>query len=199
MESKFNVLKNLLKERILVFDGAMGTLIQQHKLTEEDFRGDRFKNHPNDLKGNNEILNLTQPEIIQSIHRKYLEAGADIIETNSFNGTAISLADYGTENLVYEINFAAAKNATIAADEFTKKNPGKPRFVAGSLGPTNKTLSLSPNVNDPGYRAITFEEMSKAYYDQTKGLVEGGVDILLIETIYDTLNAKAAIYAVEEF
>jgi 5-methyltetrahydrofolate--homocysteine methyltransferase len=199
MESKFNILTQLLKKRILVFDGAMGTLIQQHKLTEEDFRGGRFKNHPKDLKGNNEILNLTQPQIIRDIHRAYLEAGADIIETNTFNGTAISLADYKTESLVYEINFSAAKNARTAADEFNKKNPDKPRFVAGSLGPTNKTLSLSPNVNDPGFRSITFNEMVKAYYDQSKGLVEGGVDILLIETIFDTLNAKAAIFAVEEY
>lgn len=199
MESKFSILKNLLRERILVFDGAMGTLIQQHKLTEEGFRGSRFKNHSRDLKGNNEILNLTQPEIIQYIHRAYLEAGADIIETNTFNGSAISQADYKTEELVHEINLAAAKNARMAADEFTKINPKKPRFVGGSLGPTNKTLSLSPNVNDPGFRAVTFEEMVKAYYDQTKGLVEGGADILIIETVYDTLNAKAAIYAVEEY
>jgi 5-methyltetrahydrofolate--homocysteine methyltransferase len=199
MESKFDILKNLLKERILVFDGAMGTLIQQHKLTEEAFRGDRFKNHSKDLKGNNEILNLTQPEIIQNIHKAYLEAGADIIETNTFNGTAISQADYKTEDLVYEINLAAAKNARRAADEFTEKNLVKPRFVAGSLGPTNRTLSLSPNVNDPGFRSVTFDEMSNAYYNQAKGLVDGGVDILLIETIYDTLNAKAAIFAVEEY
>ena len=198
MESKFDILKKLLQERILVFDGAMGTMIQQHKLTEVDFRGERFINHPKDLKGNNEILNLTQPEIIKEIHRAYLAAGADIIETNTFNGTAISLADYKTEELVYEINLAAAKNARIAADEFTKQNPIKPRFVAGSLGPTNKTLSLSPNVSDPGFRSITFDAMAKAYYDQAKGLVDGGVDILLIETIYDTLNAKAAIYGVEE-
>ncbi len=199
MESKINILRLLLNEKILVFDGAMGTLIQQHKLTEEDFRGERFKNHPKDLKGNNEILNLTQPEIIRNIHRAYLEAGADIIETNTFNGTAISLADYKTQDLVYEINFTAAKNARIAADEFNKRTPIKPRFVAGSLGPTNKTLSLSPNVNDPGFRSVTFDEMARAYYDQSKGLVEGGVDILLIETIFDTLNAKAAIYAVEEY
>jgi 5-methyltetrahydrofolate--homocysteine methyltransferase len=199
MESKFNILKKLLKERILVFDGAMGTLIQQHKLTEKDFRGERFKNHPKDLKGNNEILNLTQPEIIRNIHRAYLEAGADIIETNTFNGTVISLSDYSTEKLVYEINLAAAKNARVAADEFNMKNASRPRFVAGSMGPTNKTLSLSPNVNDPGFRLVTFDEMVRAYYDQAKGLVEGGVDILLIETIFDTLNAKAAIYAVEEY
>ena len=199
MESKYNILKKLLKERILVFDGAMGTMIQQYKLDEEDFRGERFKDHPEDLKGNNEILNLTRPKIIQSIHRAYLEAEADIIETNSFNGTAISLADYKTEDLAYEINYAAAKNARMAADEFSRNNLVKPRFVAGSLGPTNKTLSLSPNVNDPGFRAVTFDEMVKAYYDQTRGLVDGGVDILLVETIFDTLNSKAAIYAIEEY
>ena len=199
MDSKFNILKKLLKERILVFDGAMGTLIQQHKLTEEDFRGERFKTHPKDLKGNNEILNLTQPEVIQNIHREYLDAGADIIETNTFNGSAISQADYKTEDLVYEINVVAARNARIAADEYTKKNPSKPRFVSGSLGPTNKTLSLSPKVNDPGYRSVTFNEMAAAYYNQVKGLIDGGIDIIQIETIYDTLNAKAAIYAVEEY
>ncbi len=198
-ESKFNILKQLLRERILVFDGAMGTLIQQHKLTEKDFRGERFSIHPKDLKGNNEILNLTRPDIIIDIHREYLEAGADIIETNTFNGTEISQSDYGTENLVYEINFAAAQNARIAADEFIKRNPAKPRFVAGSLGPTNKTLSLSPKVNDPGFRSITFDQMVKAYFNQAKALIEGGVDILLIETIFDTLNSKAAIYAVEEY
>jgi 5-methyltetrahydrofolate--homocysteine methyltransferase len=199
MDSKFNLLKALLKERILVFDGAMGTLIQQHKLSDEGFRGERFKNHPQDLKGNNEILNLTQPEIIRDIHRAYLEAGADIIETNTFNGTSISQSDYGTEEFVYEINFAAAKNARTAADEYTKNNPAKPRFVAGSLGPTNKTLSLSPRVNEPGYRSVTFDEMADAYYEQAKGLVEGGADILLIETIFDTLNSKAAIYGIEKF
>jgi 5-methyltetrahydrofolate--homocysteine methyltransferase len=199
MDSKFNILKKLLKERILVFDGAMGTLIQQHKLTEEDFRGERFKTHPKDLKGNNEILNLTQSEVIQNIHREYLDAGADIIETNTFNGSAISQTDYKTEDLVYEINVAAARNARMAADEYIKKNPAKPRFVSGSLGPTNKTLSLSPKVNDPGYRSVTFNEMAAAYYNQVKGLIDGGVDIIQIETIYDTLNAKAAIYAVEEY
>ena len=198
-ESKINILKQLLRERILVFDGAMGTLIQQHKLTEKDFRGERFLRHPKDLKGNNEILNLTRPDIITDIHREYLQAGADIIETNTFNGTEISQSDYGTENLVYEINFAAAKNARTAADEFIKRDPAKPRFVAGSLGPTNKTLSLSPKVNDPGFRSVTFGEMVKAYYNQAKALIEGGVDILLIETIFDTLNSKAAIYAVEEY
>ena len=198
MKSKLDILKELLKERILVFDGAMGTLIQRHKLTENDFRGKRFKDHSRDLKGNNEILNLTQSEIIKDIHRAYLEAGADIITTNTFNGTAISLADYGTQDFVYEINFTAAQNARIAADEYNLKDKLKPRFVAGSMGPTNKTLSMSPDVNDPGFRSVTFDEMVKAYYDQAKGLLEGGADILLVETIFDTLNAKAAIYAIED-
>jgi 5-methyltetrahydrofolate--homocysteine methyltransferase len=192
-------LKKLLAEKILVIDGAMGTMIQRHKLTEEDFRGERFKNHPHDLKGNNDILCITQPEIIKGIHRAYFEAGADIVETNTFNGTPISQADYHTENLTYEINFEAAKIAKEVAEEFSSKDKSKPRFVAGALGPTNKTLSLSPNVNDPGYRAVTFDEMINAYYEQTRGLVDGSVDIILIETIFDTLNAKAAIIAVQKY
>lgn len=191
--------KNILSKRILVLDGAMGTMIQRYKFTEEDFRGERFKDHASDLKGNNDLLVLTQPNAIKDIHRKYLEAGSDIIETNTFNGTSISQADYHTENIVYELNFEAARLAKEAADEFTKLTPEKPRFVAGALGPTNKTLSLSPDVNDPGFRAITFDEVKKSYYEQTKGLVDGGADIILIETIFDTLNAKAAIYAVEEY
>lgn len=192
-------LEKLLSERILVLDGAMGTMIQRHKLTEEQYRGERFKDHPYDLKGNNDILCLTKPEIIKDIHRAYFEAGADIVETNTFNGTPISQADYHTQHLVYEINFEAAKIAKEVAEEFSRKNPDKPRFVAGALGPTNKTLSISPNVNDPGYRAVTFDEMVDAYYQQTKGLVDGGVDILLIETIFDTLNAKAAIIAIQNY
>ena len=199
MKSKFEILKKLLTEKILVIDGAMGTMIQRHKLTEEDFRGERFKDHDHDLKGNNDLLSITQPEIIKDIHRAYFEADADIVETNTFNGTSISQADYHTEHLAYEINFEAAKIAKEVAEEFNKKNPDKPRFVAGALGPTNKTLSLSPNVNDPGYRAITFDEMANAYYEQTRGLVDGGVDIILIETIFDTLNAKAAIVAVQKY
>ncbi|MEP0860619.1 MAG: methionine synthase [Ignavibacterium sp.] len=193
------IFKKLLTERILVLDGAMGTMIQRHKLTEEKYRGERFKDHPFDLKGNNDILCLTQPEIIKGIHRAYFEAGANIVETNTFNGTPISQADYHTEHLVYEINFEAARIAKEVAEEFNKTNPSKPRFVAGALGPTNKTLSISPNVNDPGYRAVTFDEMVDAYYQQTKGLVDGGVDILLIETIFDTLNAKAAIIAIQNY
>jgi len=194
-----NTLKKILSERILVLDGAMGTMIQRHKLTEEQYRGERFKDHSFDLKGNNDILCITQPEIIKGIHRAYFEAGADIVETNTFNGTPISQADYHTQHLVYEINFEAAKIAKEVAAEFNRKTPDKPRFVAGALGPTNKTLSISPNVNDPGYRAVTFDEMVDAYYQQTKGLVDGGVDILLIETIFDTLNAKAAIIAIQKY
>ena len=199
MKSTLDILTETLKKRILVLDGAMGTMIQNHKLDERDFRGEKFKDHPVDLKGNNDLLSITQPEIIRNIHKAYLDAGADIIETNTFSGTSIAQSDYKTEGFAYEINYQSAKIAKEAAEEFTKKNPAKPRFVAGALGPTNKTLSLSPNVNDPGYRAITFEEMSKAYYEQAKGLIEGGADILLIETIFDTLNAKSAIYAVEEY
>ncbi len=198
MEPTTDTLKKILAERILVIDGAMGTMIQRHKLSEKDFRGERFKEHPYDLKGNNDILSITQPKIIKAIHRAYFEAGADIIETNTFNGTPISQADYHTEHLSYEINFESAKIAKEVADEF-KNDRSKPRFVAGALGPTNKTLSLSPNVNDPGYRAVTFDEMVNAYYEQTRGLVDGGVDIILIETIFDTLNAKASIIAVQKY
>ena len=199
MTSTTDIIRKLLKEQILVLDGAMGTMIQRHKLSEMDFRGERFKDHPYELKGNNDLLSITQPEIIKAIHRAYFEAGADIVETNTFNGTPISQADYHTEHLAYEINFESAKIAKEVAAEFKKKNPDKPRFVAGALGPTNKTLSLSPNVNDPGYRAVTFDEMVNAYYEQTRGLVDGGVDIILIETIFDTLNAKASIIAVQKY
>ncbi len=199
MNSKLETLTKLLKERILVLDGAMGTLIQRHNLSEEDFRGERLKDHSNDLKGNNDILSLTQPEIIKDIHRAYFEAGADIIETNTFNSTAISQADYKTEHLAYEINLTSAKIAMEVANEFNLKNKSKRHIVAGALGPTNKMLSLSPNVNDPGYRAVTFDQMMNAYYDTARGLVDGGVDVLLIETIYDSLNAKAAIYACEKY
>jgi 5-methyltetrahydrofolate--homocysteine methyltransferase len=191
--------KKILEEKILVIDGAMGTMIQRHNLTEKDFRGERFKNFPHDLKGNNDLLSITQPEIIKGIHRAYFDAGADIIETNTFNANGFSQADYHTEEFVYEINFEAAKIAIEVANEFNKKFPSKNHFVAGALGPTNKSLSLSPNVNDPGYRAVTFDEMVNAYYEQTRGLVDGGVDIILIETIFDTLNAKAAIIAVQKY
>jgi 5-methyltetrahydrofolate--homocysteine methyltransferase len=198
MKNRFEQLEKILKERILVLDGAMGTMIQRRGLSEEDFRGERFKDHPVDLKGNNDLLSITQPEIIKEIHREYFDAGADIVETNTFNGTAISQADYNTEEFVYEMNFAAAKIAKEVSDEFNKNNPEKPRFVAGALGPTNRTLTLSPDVNDPSYRAVTFDQMMEAYYESVKGLADGGVDILLIETIFDTLNAKAAIYAVDK-
>ncbi len=167
-----------LKERILIIDGAMGTMIQRHKLAEKDFRGERFKDWPVDVKGNSDLLCLTQPEIIESIHRQYLEAGADIIETNTFSSTAIAQADYGMQSLVYELNLAAAELAKKAAAEFTAKDPSKPRFVAGAIGPLNKTLSLSPDVNDPGFRAVNFDEVVAAYSEQVRGLVDGGVDLL---------------------
>ncbi len=192
-------IQELLQQRILVIDGAMGTMIQQYKLTEEDYRGERFKNWHQDVKGNNDLLSITQPKIIESIHKEYLEAGADIIETNTFNSTSISQADYGMQSLAYELNLAAAKCARKAADEFNQKDVSKPRFVAGALGPLNKTLSLSPDVNNPGFRSVTFDEVVDAYYEQVKGLVEGGVDLLLIETIFDTLNAKAAIFAIKKY
>ncbi|GAB4127613.1 MAG: methionine synthase [Ignavibacteriales bacterium] len=192
------VLKKILKERILILDGAMGTMIQRHRLQEADYRGERFRNHSKDLKGNNDLLSLTQPQIIKAIHEAYLEAGSDIIETNTFNGTSISQADYELQSLVYELNYSSAKLAKEAAQKYSSLTPEKPRFVAGALGPTNKTLSLSPEVNDPGFRAVTFDEMSAAYYEQATGLLDGGVDVFLIETIFDTLNAKAAIFAIDK-
>jgi len=192
-------IQDCLKERILIIDGAMGTMIQRHKLEEKDYRGDRFADWPSDLKGNNDLLCLTQPDIIEGIHREYLEAGADIIETNTFNAQVISMADYHMEALAFEINVAAARVARKAADDYTARNPDKPRFVAGAIGPMNKTLSLSPDVNNPGFRAVSFDEVAAAYYEQVKGLVEGGVDLLLIETIFDTLNAKAAIFAIKKY
>jgi len=192
-------IKEILKERILIIDGAMGTMIQRHRLEEADYRGDRFKDWHKDVKGNNDLLSIKQPEIIIGIHKQYLEAGADIIETNTFSSTTIAQADYDMQAFAYELNVASAKCARIAADEYTKKNPSKPRFVAGAIGPLNKTLSLSPDVNNPGFRAVTFDEVADAYTEQIKGLVEGGVDILLVETIFDTLNAKAAIYAIKNF
>src|SRR4051812_40613189 len=188
-------IQECLKERILIIDGAMGTMIQRHKLEENDYRGERFKDWHKDLKGNNDLLSITQPQIIEGIHKEYLAAGADIIETNTFSSTFIAQADYDMQELAYELNLASGKVARKAADEFTAKDPSKPRFVAGAIGPLNKTLSLSPDVNNPGFRAVTFDEVANAYYEQIKGLVEGGVDLLLIETIFDTLNAKAAIYA----
>lgn len=187
-----------LGERILILDGAMGTMIQRYNFTEEDYRGERFKDWESPLKGNNDLLSLTQPEAIEEIHRKYLLAGADIIETNTFSGTTIAMADYHMEDLVYELNYESAKIAKKVCDEFTAQNPNKPRFVAGSIGPTNRTASLSPDVNDPGYRAITFDELRIAYKQQAEALLDGGSDILLVETIFDTLNAKAALFAIDE-
>ena len=191
-------IKQELQKRILVLDGAMGTMLQQYNFSEEDFRGERFKYYPSSLKGNNDLLSLTQPKAIAEIHTKYFEAGADIIETNTFSGTTIAMADYNMEDLVYELNYESAKIAKQVADNFTKKNPEKPRFVAGSIGPTNKTASLSPDVDRPEYRAITFNELRIAYKQQVEALIDGGVDLLLVETIFDTLNAKAALFAIEE-
>lgn len=191
-------IKQEIQKRILVLDGAMGTMLQQYNFTEEDFRGERFKDYPSPLKGNNDLLSLTQPKAIADVHAKYFEAGADIVETNTFSGTTIAMADYDMEDLVYELNFESAKIAKEVADKFTKENPEKPRFVAGSIGPTNKTASLSPDVNRPEYRAITFNELRVAYKQQVEALIDGGVDILLVETIFDTLNAKAALFAIEE-
>ncbi len=191
-------IEKILEERILVLDGAMGTMLQQYQFTEEDYRGERFKDFPVSLKGNNDLLTLTQPEAIKTIHRKYLEAGADIIETNTFSGTTVAMADYQMEHLVYELNFESARLAKEVAMEFTVKNPKKPRFVAGSIGPTNKTASMSPKVNDPGFRAITFEDLKIAYKQQAEALLDGGADLLLVETVFDTLNAKAALFAIEE-
>ncbi len=193
-----NTLKKCLSERILVLDGAMGTMLQAYAFTEEDFRGDRFANHPVPLVGNNDLLSITQPEAIYEVHAKYLEAGADIIETNTFSGTTIAMADYALEDYVTELNVVSAQLARKAADAYTAKNPSKPRFVAGSIGPTNKTASMSPDVNDPGYRAITFNELKDAYKQQASALIDGGVDILLVETVFDTLNAKAALFAIDE-
>lgn len=189
---------NALQERILVLDGAMGTMLQAYKFTEEDFRGERFKDYPTPLQGNNDLLSITQPAAIKTIHGKYFEAGADIIETNTFSGTTIAMADYQMEDLVYELNYQSAKIAKEVAVKFTAKEPHKPRFVAGSIGPTNKTASMSPDVNDPGYRAVTFNELRISYKQQIVALVAGGVDLLLVETVFDTLNAKAALFAIEE-
>ncbi|SNR62488.1 5-methyltetrahydrofolate--homocysteine methyltransferase [Lutibacter agarilyticus] len=191
-------IRNILKNKILVLDGAMGTMIQQYKFTEEDYRGEKFKDFNVSVKGNNDMLSITQPEAIKTIHGKYLEAGADIIETNTFSSTTIAMADYEMEDFVYELNFESAKIAKEVADEYTAKNPNKPRFVAGSIGPTNRTASMSPDVNDPGFRAVSFEDLRVAYKQQAEALIDGGVDVLLVETVFDTLNAKAALFAIEE-
>lgn len=191
-------LKKALKERILILDGAMGTMLQAYKFTEADFRGARFADFHIPLKGNNDLLSITQPDAIAEVHRKYFAAGADIVETNTFSGTTIAMADYELEDVVYELNYASAKIAKKVAQSFTEQEPHKPRFVAGSIGPTNKTASMSPDVNDPGFRAVSFDELRIAYKQQAEALLDGGVDILLVETVFDTLNAKAALYAIEE-
>ena len=192
-----------LEKRILIIDGAMGTMIQRYKLSEADYRGERFKDWHSDVKGNNDLLNITQPQIITAIHKEYLNAGADIIETNTFSSTVIAMADYDMQSLAYELNVAAAKCAKKAIEEYEAENQQSAiknqKFVAGAIGPLNKTLSLSPDVNNPGFRAVTFDEVVAAYYEQVKGLVDGGVDLLLIETIFDTLNAKGAIFAIKKY
>ena len=192
------ILYKIAKEKILILDGAMGTMIQQYSLDENDFRKGWFEDHQYPLKGNNDLLSLTRPEIIKKIHAQYYDAGADIVETNTFSGTSIAQSDYQLQDYAYDINFHSAKLAREVADDFTEKEPNKPRFVAGSIGPTNRTASISPDVNDPGFRNVSFEELNVAYKEQVKGLIDGGSDILLIETVFDTLNAKAALFAVQE-
>jgi 5-methyltetrahydrofolate--homocysteine methyltransferase len=192
------LLRDALAKRILVLDGAMGTMIQRYKLEEEDFRKGWFENHNKPLKGNNDLLSLTRPDIIKEIHAAYFEAGADIAETNTFSGTTIAQADYGLEHIVYDLNYHSAKIAREVADEFTAREPHKPRFVAGSIGPTNRTASLSPDVNDPGFRAVSYDDLVEAYSEQTRALIDGGCDILLVETVFDTLNAKAALFAIDQ-
>ena len=196
MQNRYTILKQQLEHRVLLLDGAMGSLIQQYNLSEEDFTGDKFVGVTLQMKGSNDILNITKPQVIKEIHSRYLEAGCDIIETNTFNGTSISQADYNTQEFVYEMNFQGAKNAREMADKFSTED--KPRFVAGSMGPTNKTASMSPDVNNPGYRAVTFDDMVEAYTEQVRGLLDGGVDIFLVETCFDTLNIKAALYAINQ-
>lgn len=193
------MIESLLKERILVLDGAMGTMIQRLEFNEHQFRGERFKDHPCPLGGNNDLLSITQADAIKKIHEQYLLAGADIIETNTFSSTSIAMADYQLEDMAYELNYESAKIAKEVAQKISEENPDKPRFVAGSIGPTNKTASMSPDVNDPGFRAVSFDELFEAYYEQVSGLVEGGADLLLVETIFDTLNAKAALFAIQDY
>ncbi len=198
LKNRMKDIREILKNRILVLDGAMGTMLQRYKFQEEDFRGARFKDWEHPLQGNNDLLSLTQPKAIAEVHAKYFAAGADIVETNTFSGTTIAMADYHMEDLVYELNYESAKIAKKVAEEFTAKEPHKPRFVAGSMGPTNKTASMSPDVNDPGFRAVSFDELRIAYKQQAEALLDGGADLLLVETIFDTLNAKAALFAIEE-
>lgn len=197
-QNRTEQLLQAVKNRILILDGAMGTMIQRYTLTEEDFRTPALKDHPKSLKGNNDLLSLSRPDIIRAIHKEYLEAGSDIIETNTFSGTTIAQEDYGLSHLAYAINFESTKIAREVSDAFTETTPDKPRFVAGAMGPTNRTASLSPDVNDPGYRAITFDQLAEAYAEQVRGLLDGGADLILVETIFDTLNAKAALYAIQE-
>ena len=194
-----NDLRDILKQRILILDGAMGTMIQQEKLVEEDFRGDVFKNHECELKGNNDLLSITRPDVIKNIHKSYFEAGSDLVETNTFSATSIAMADYHMQDIVHDLNVASAKLAREAADEMMQADPTRPRFVAGAIGPTNRTASLSPDVNDPSLRNVNFDELVETYYNQIIGLVEGGVDILMPETTFDTLNLKAAIFAIENY
>lgn len=191
-------IQDILKEKILVLDGAMGTMIQRHNFSEEDYRGEQFKDFHTSVKGNNDMLSITQPEAIKEIHRKYFNAGADIVETNTFSSTTIGMADYDMEDWIYQLNYESAKLAKEVAEEFAISEPNKPRFVAGSIGPTNRTASMSPDVNDPGFRAVTFDDLRVAYKQQVEALVDGGVDVLLVETVFDTLNAKAALFAIEE-
>lgn len=193
-QERYRLLQAELQKRILVLDGAMGTMLQHYKFEEADYRGKRFANFQHPLKGNNDLLSLTQPEAVKAVHRQYFQAGADIVETNTFSATTIGMADYHLEDLVYELNYQSAKIAREVADEFTDV----PRFVAGSIGPTNRTASMSPNVNDPGYRAVTFDDLKVAYKQQAEALIDGGCDVLLVETVFDTLNAKAALFAVED-
>src|SRR5262245_31300488 len=198
MSDTFTLLEPLLSRRILVLDGAMGTMIQRYKLTEAEFRGDRLKAHSKDVQGNNDLLNLTRPEVIREIHHQYLAAGADIIETNTFSSTSIVQSDYALESLAYELNLEGARLARAACDEWNARTPDRPRFAAGSMGPANRTLSISPNVHDPAFRATTFDALRDAYEEQARGLIDGGAQIVLLETIFDTLNAKAGIAAIEK-
>lgn len=191
-------IEDILKERIMILDGAMGTMIQRYQLEEKDFRNEALKDHPHPLKGNNDLLSITRPDIIKEIHRQYFAAGADIVETNTFGSTWVAQADYHLESMVYDINYTSAKIAREVADEFTKREPDKPRFVAGSMGPTTKLASMSPDVNNPGFRAISFDQLVDAFKEQARGLIDGGVDLLLPETITDTLNVKAALFAIQE-
>ncbi|HYC06016.1 MAG TPA: homocysteine S-methyltransferase family protein [Azospirillaceae bacterium] len=197
-DDRLTLLPRLMAERILVLDGAMGTMIQTYKLDEDGYRGERFRDWKQDVKGNNDLLNLSQPAIVKAIHAEYLAAGADILETNTFSATTIAMADYGMEELAYELNLEGARLAREAADEAEAKDPSRPRYVAGALGPTNRTASISPLVTDPGFRNVDFDELRAAYAEQTRGLIDGGADLLLVETVFDTLNAKAALFAIDE-